>query len=176
MSGHNKFSQIKRQKEKTDAVKSKVFGKFAKLIADEARKAGANKDAPGLKAAIERARAVNMPNESIDRAIKKATAADAAVMEAVTYEAYGPGGSALIIEALTTNRNKAAQEVKAILARHGFSLAGMGAAQWAFSKNSTGWVPTTTTALEDDDISLLEKLVEELESNDDVQEVFTNAE
>ena len=175
MSGHNKWSQIKRQKEKTDGQKSKTFSKYGKLIAVEAKKAKGNREEAGLKAIIECAKAENMPNDNIERAIKKATD-NSVVMESVTYETYGPGGCAMIIEALTDNRNKAAQEIKFILSKYGFALAGIGAALWAFAKEGVVWKPTTTTALEETDIELLGKLVEELENNDEVQEVFTNAE
>ncbi len=176
MSGHNKWSQIKHKKAKTDAQKAKHFTKFSKLITDETRKAGGRKDAPGVVNAIKRAREVNMPNESIERAIKKATEAGNAAMDAITYEAYGPGGCAIIIEALTDNRNRAAQEVKHILSKNGFELASIGSASWAFEKKGTEWNPTTTIPLEDADLALLQTLVEELEDNDEVQEVFTNVE
>ncbi len=175
MSGHNKWSQIKRQKEKTDGQKSKTFSKYGKLIAVEAKKAKGNREAAGLKAIIERAKAENMPNDNIERAIKKATD-NSVVMESITYETYGPGGCAMIVEALTDNRNKAAQEIKFILSKHGFALAGIGAASWAFAKEGAIWKPTTTVPLEESDIELLGRLVEELENNDEVQEVFTNAE
>ncbi|MDO8590842.1 MAG: YebC/PmpR family DNA-binding transcriptional regulator, partial [bacterium] len=170
MSGHNKWSQIRRQKEKTDGQKSKTFSKYAKLIAVEAKKASGNRESPGLKAIIERAKAENMPNDNIERAIKKATD-NSAVLETIIYEAYGPGGCAMIIEALTDNRNKAAQEIKFILSKHGFALAGIGAASWAFAKEGIVWKPTTTMPLEEADLVLLEKLVAELEENDEVQEV-----
>lgn len=176
MSGHNKWSQIKRQKEKTDGQRSKIFSKYAKIIADAAKKAKGNKDDPSLRTAVEKAKSFNMPNDNIERAIKKATEAGAASMESITYEAYGPGGSAMIIEAMTDNRNKAAQEIKMILARNNFSLAGMGSATWAFKREGIDWKPTTTTPLGEEDIVLLEKLIDELENCDEVQEVFTNAE
>lgn|SRR3989338_4474132 len=175
MSGHNRWSQIKRQKGVTDAQKSKVFSKYGKLIAMEAKKAKGNRDAPGLRAAIINAKAENMPNETIERAIKKATESGAA-METVSYECYGPGGCAMIIEALTENRNKATQEIKFILSKHGFLLAGVGSASWAFSKEGGGWKPTTAAVLEEKNLVALEKLVSELEENDEVQEIFTNAE
>jgi len=77
---------------------------------------------------------------------------------------------------LTNNKNKAAQEVKFILSKHGFSLAGIGSATWAFEKTHDGWRPTTSIEIGEEDITLLEKLIEELENNDEVQEVYTNAE
>ncbi len=177
MSGHNKWSQIRRQKGVTDAKKSKTFSKFGRLLVIEAKKAGGNLSSPGLKAVIDRAKAENMPNDTIERALKKASTDNSAAMEAITYEAYGPGGVGIIIEALTDNRNKAAQEVKFILSKHGAALAGIGAASWAFTKAvGSGWVAQTTVPLEDADIEALGKLVDELEENDEVQEVFTNAE
>lgn len=176
MSGHNKYSKIKHIKAKTDAQKSKIFGKMVRLITVEAKKAGGNLSSPGLKAAIERAREENVPNDTIDRAVKKASTDNSAAMENVTYESYGPGGSALIVEALTENRNKTAQEMKFILSKHNCELAAIGSASWAFTKTHEGWVPQTMIPISEEDGKKLEALIEELENNDDVQDVFTNAE
>jgi len=176
MSGHNKFSKIKRLKAKTDAQKSKVFTKFAMLIQMEAKKANGNLLSPGLKAVIERAKAEDMPNENIERAIKKATGAGAEQMEEVTYEAYGPGGVAIIIEGLTSNKNRAAAEIKHILSENGTSLASSGSASWAFERTAEGWEPKTTVLVSENDTPALEKLINDLEENDDVQDVYTNAE
>ena len=176
MSGHNKWSKIKRQKEKTDAQKSKIFGKMVKLITVEAKKAGGNRQSPGLKNAIEKAKAANVPNDNIERAVKKFSEGGAA-MESITYEAYGPGGSALIIEALTDNRNKAAQEIKHILADHGYELAGIGAVTWAFVRTpNMEWEAQTTIPVSEEDGEKLSALVDALEENDEVQVVYTNAE
>ena len=90
MSGHNKWSKIKRQKEKTDAQKSKIFGKMVRFITVEAKRAGGNRNSPGLKAAIEKAKSFNVPNDNIERAIKKSSEGETQ-MESITYEAYGPG-------------------------------------------------------------------------------------
>ena len=176
MSGHNKWSKIKRQKEKTDGQKSKIFGKMVRLITVEAKKAGGNVSSPGLKSAIEKAKAMNVPNDNIERAVKKFKEGGIE-MESVVYEAYGPGGCAIVIETLTDNRNRATQEIKTILSKHGFELAGMGSATWAFSHNPGGdWVATTTVSLSETDGDKLGALVDELEENDEVQDVFTNAE
>ncbi len=175
MSGHNKWSKIKRQKEKTDAQKSKIFGKLLRSISVEARKSGGNLSAPNLRTAIEKAKSANVPNDNIDRAVKKANESDDE-MESITYEAYGPGGTAIIIEALTSNRNKAAQEIKHILSNHTLSLAQMGSATWAFEKTNEGWVPKTTAPISENDGEKLSLLIDELEENDEVQDVFTNAE
>src|SRR3989338_7574028 len=175
MSGHNKWSKIKRQKEKTDAQKSKIFGKLLRMISVEEKMAQGNPSSPSLKSAIERARAANVPVDNIERAVKKANET-AENLESIVYEAYGPGGVAIIIEALTGNRNKAAQEIKFILSRHGLALAGIGSATWAFEKTHEGWVPRNTVGVSEEDAEKLSALVDELEENDEVQEVYTNAE
>lgn len=175
MSGHNKWSQIKHKKAKTDAVKSKLYSKYAKLISAEAQKVKGDRNSASLRALIERAKSEDVPNDVIDRAVKKA-AEPGQALESIVYEAYGPGGCALIIEALTTNKNKAAQEVKHILSENGFSLAAPGSASWAFKREGAQWTPTMMVALEDADLALLEKLVGDLEENEEVQDVFTNVE
>ena len=176
MAGHSKWKQIKEKKGKTDAKRSQIFARYAKLITNEARAAKGNKDAPSLRAAIERARKENMPSDNIERAIKKATEAGGAALESILYEAYGPGGVALLIEVLTDSRNRTAGEIKHQLSENGGNLASPGAAVWAFTKGPEGWVATTTAPLEDADLERLDKLVEVLEGNEDVQEVITNAE
>jgi len=176
MSGHNKWSKIKHQKASTDAKKSKVFSKYSKLITNESKKAKGDVNSPGLAFIIDKARKENMSKDVIDRAVKKGLGNEAGSMEANTYEAYGPGGSAIIIESLTDNRNKAAQEVKHILSKNGASLAGIGAASWAFEKKNGEWIPKMTVDLSDEDLVTLEKIVDDLEDNDEVQGVFTNVE
>ena len=175
MSGHNKWSKIKHKKGAADAAKSKIFGKMAKLITNEAKIAGGNRESPGLKSAIDRAKAVSMPNDNIDRAIKRATESGAQAMEAGTYEAYGPGGCAVIITTLTDNKNRTVAEIKKLLSDNGAQLADPGAAVWAFEKSNDGTY-TATTSIDLDEVgkTKLEKLTEALEDHDDVQAVFTN--
>ncbi|MEK7175456.1 MAG: YebC/PmpR family DNA-binding transcriptional regulator, partial [Patescibacteria group bacterium] len=116
MSGHSKWSTIKHKKELTDAKKSKIFSKLVRFISVEAKLAG-GKESPGLRAAIEKAKKVNMPAENIERAIKKANESSAN-MENISYEAYGPGGVGIIIETLTDNKNRTAQDIKFILSKN----------------------------------------------------------
>ena len=178
MSGHNKWSQIKHKKDITDAKKSKIFSKLVRFISVEARLSG-GKDSPGLRAAIEKAKKVNMPKDIIEKAVKKASE-PSAHMDSIAYETYGPGGVGIIIETLTDSRNRTAQDVKHILVKNGYALAGIGSVTWAFQKEITPeglvWKPTTTVPLSDEDLELLDKLVDELEEHDDVQDVYTNAE
>lgn len=175
MSGHNKWSKIKHKKGSEDARKSRVFSKLSRLITNESKKCGGNVSSPGLVQVVELAKKENMPKDTIERAIKKGLEKDSASMESVVYETYGPGGCAIIIEGLTDNKNRAAAEVRHILSEHGFQLAGQGAASWAFVKQGNEWVPSSTVDLSDEDLSVLEKLVDKLEENEDIQNVYTNA-
>jgi YebC/PmpR family DNA-binding regulatory protein len=173
MAGHSKWAKLKHQKGKTDAQKSKAFSKLVRFISVEAKKAKGDRSSPGLRAAIEKARAANMPSDNIDRAIDKAAASGE--MEQVTYEAYGPGGVALVIEGYTDSRNRTTQEVKHLLTLHGGALAGQGAASWAFSRVEGKLEPTSTVEMNDEDGTKLSELVDALEDHDDVSEVYTNA-
>lgn len=176
MSGHNKWSKIKHKKAATDAQKSKIFSKLAKLILNESKNARGDVNSPGLKSAIEKAKKANMPSDNIERAVKKGADDNSANMEQVVYEAYGPGGVAMMIDALTDNRNKTAQEVRHLLTKNGLSIAEIGSASWAFNKVGGEFIPQTMTEISDTDGEKLSKIIEELEDNDDVQEVYTNAE
>lgn len=177
MSGHSKWSKVKHKKAASDAKKSKEFSKLVRLIKVEARKAGGDTESPGLKTVIEKAKATNMPKDNIERAVRGASEAGGADYESVTYEAYGPGGAALIIETLTDNRNRTSAEIKHIFAKRGLAIAAPGAASWAFAKDERGeWQPKQTLTLNDSDRASVDELIEELENNDDVQTVWTNAE
>lgn len=176
MSGHNKWAQIKRQKGANDAAKSNVWGKLARRITVESKKANGDANAASVRAIVERAKKENMPRENIERAIAKGVASDAAALEAITYETYGPGGAAIIIETLTDSRNRTAQEVKHLLTKNGLALAAPGSAAWAFEKTLEGWEPKTTVPLSEADHEKLVSILEQLDAHDDVEEVFTNAE
>lgn len=172
---HSQWEKKKYKKAASEAKISKLYSKLVRVITLEAKKSGGNRESPGLKVAIQKARDVDMPNDNIERAIKKATESNDQ-FERMTYEAYGPGGVGMIIEALSTNRNKAAQEIKHILSEHGTAFAGMGAVTWGFTKEDNEWTPTMTVPLSPEDTAKLEALIDELEENDEVQAVFTNIE
>ncbi len=176
MSGHNKWSKVKNKKAVTDAKKGKIYTKMARLITVEVKKAGGNINSPGVKAIVARAREYDVPNENIERALKKGGDKNAAEMEAILYEAYGPGGVAIMIEVLTDNRNKAAAEVKHILTKNGSDLAAPGSASWAFNKTAEGYIPNMSIPLSPEDSTKLDEIIEALEDNDEVQEVYTNVE
>lgn len=174
MAGHSKWAQIKRQKGANDAARSKMFGKLARRITVEAKLAGGDANAANVRTAVEKAKQANMPRENIERAVAKATT-DAAAMESVVYEAYGPGGAAVIIECLTDNKNRTLQDLKAIFAKHPLNLANPGSALWAFEKGAEGYVPTATLSLSEDDSTTLMSALELIDALDDVEDVYTNA-
>ena len=181
MSGHNKWSQIKRQKEVVDAKKSKRFSILTKNIQIEAKKAKGDRASAGLKTIIERAHAANLPNENIERAIKAATDTSNLTLETVRYEAYGPEGVAIIIEAITDNKNRSAQEIKHLLSEHNAALAAPGSAIWAFEPplagdDEMGWKPKNPCAISVETRAAFQIMIETLEARDDVQTVSLDIE
>jgi YebC/PmpR family DNA-binding regulatory protein len=173
MAGHSKWAKLKHTKGKTDAQKAKLFSKHVRIIGVELRKAKNDKNAAGVRNAVERALADNMPKDNIERALNKS---DGVELEQVTYEAYGPGGTAMVIEAMTDNRNRTVQELKHLLSLHGGSLANQGAAMWAFTKNAGGGLePMAPIELGEEDNQKVADLMEALEEHDDVNTIYTNA-
>ncbi|MBA2720328.1 MAG: YebC/PmpR family DNA-binding transcriptional regulator [Chloroflexi bacterium] len=134
MSGHSKWSTIKRAKGITDAKRGALFTKVAREISVAARQGGGDPDANyRLRLAVEKARAVNMPSDNIKRTIDKATGGgDGDQFEEIVYEGYGPGGIAILVEAATDNRNRTAAEVRSMFTKAGGQLAGSGAVAWQF--------------------------------------------
>ncbi len=115
-----------------------------------------------------------MPKDTIERAVKKGVSADMGELFEVIYEAYGPGGCAIIIEGLTDSKNRSAQEIKHLLSEHGATFAAQGAASWAFAHIGTDWVPQNMIPLSEEEGANLSQIIELLEERDDVQAVYTN--
>lgn len=136
MSGHSKWSQIKHKKSLTDVKKGKVFSKIARIISLAAKEGGTDPAANAkLRLSIEQAHSVNMPNDNIEKAIKRGGGElDGEKIEPVIYEAYGPGGVALILEGITDNKNRTAAEIKHLLDRENSKLAEAGSVLWMFDK------------------------------------------
>ena len=153
MSGHSKWSQIKRQKGANDAKRGALFTKVTREIAVAARQGGGDPEANyRLRLAIEKARAVNMPADNIKRTIDKATGGgDAEQYEEIVYEGYGPGGVAILVEAATDNRNRTASEVRAVFTKAGGQLAGSGAVAWQFERKGIVTVPSS---VDEDDVMM----------------------
>lgn len=175
MAGHSKWAQIKRKKAVTDAARSKLFSKYARLISVESKRAQGDTNDPQLRAVMERAKADNMTKDAIERAVAKGVGGDSSTLERIVYEMYGPGGVAILIETLTDSRNRTVAEIKHLVSKRGFELANPGSAQWAFQKEGDTYTATTTVKLGTSDEPALVDLLDALEEHDDVQEVFTNA-
>ncbi|MDD7363124.1 MAG: YebC/PmpR family DNA-binding transcriptional regulator [Peptoniphilus sp.] len=238
MSGHSKWHNIKNKKGKADAKRGKIFTKMARKISVAVKEGGDDPDYnPALKAAIDSAKAENMPNDNIERAIKKAAGGDDnANYESVTYEGYGPSGVAVMVQCLTDNRNRTAPDVRHAFDKHGGNLGTDGSVAFLFEKkgqlgialddsadpeavemdaieagaedirredggievltepddygavrkaleekgydfviSEITFIPQTTTVLDDfEDREKMRKLIDQLEENDDVQEVYHN--
>ena len=237
MSGHSKWNNIKRKKEKTDAAKAKIFTKMGREIAVVVKQGGPNPaENSKLKDVIAKAKAANVPNENIERIIKKAAGeGDATNYEELVYEGYGPNGVAVIVETLTDNRNRTAGEMRHYFDKCGGNLGQSGSVMFMFDRrgqiaieaeglqedtvmedaleagaedfnfdgdvfvidtdpNEMGnvrdaleekgytfvsaevaYVPQTTTVIDDEDaVAKMEKLIDLLEENDDVQEIWHN--
>ena len=155
MSGHSKWSTIKRQKGVNDSKRSAMFTKVAREVAVAARAGGGDPDANyRLRLAVEKARAINMPADNIKRAIEKATGGgDEVQYEEIVYEGYGPGGVAVLVEAATDNRNRTAAEVRSIFVKAGGQLAGSGAVAWQFEPR--GLITVARGKLDADEVALM---------------------
>lgn len=239
MSGHSRWAQIKHKKALSDAKKGTLFSKIVRLLMVAAKEKGGDPAMnPKLRMAVEKAKAIGMPKDNIARAIERgSSAAEAGALQEVLYEAYGPGGAALLIQGVTDNKNRTTNEIKHILSEYGGKLAGEGSVEWLFEKyaavdipekknviprdeltlalidagaadlrdyeegltaylapqsvesfqevlakkNITSeesyidYLPKTPLALNAEDLVALEKLVARLDDNDDVQEIYTNA-
>lgn len=175
MSGHNKWTQIKHKKGAEDAKRSKLFSMLVKSITVEARKSAGNREAPSLKATITRAKEANMPADNIERAVEKGLGGGADSLEEVIYEAYGPGGVALLIVGLTDNKNRTTPEIKHLLSQHGVNLSPQGATQWAFVKNGEDWQAQNPLPLSPTDQEKFDELLEALSDHEDVKNIYHNA-
>ena len=174
MSGHSKWSTIKRKKGAADEKRGKIFSRLAKEISMAARSGGDPAGNPRLRAVLLAARAENMPKENIERAIKKGTGELPGVTyEEMRYEAYGPSGVAIIIDIVTDNKNRTVAEIRHLLTRNGGTMAESGAVSWNFEQK--GIIAIPKDACSDDD--MLEKAIdagaEDVDSSGDVHEVTT---
>ena len=182
MAGHSKWNNIKNRKGAVDAKRAKEFAQVSKLIRI-AVKEGKSDNAefnPRLRLLLDKARAVNMPREKIDRAIErgKGTTKGGAVLHEVLYEGYGPAGVAVLVQAVTDNPTRTSAEVRYVFSRNGGSLAGPNAAQFLFQRagDGTSFTPLMPQPVAGNELAQLHDLLEALDQLDDVEEVFHTAE
>ena len=179
MSGHNKWSKIKNAKASNDAANSKIFSKIGREIAVAVKLGGGDPNSnPRLKTIIAKARSVNMPNDNINRSIKKALGEGSNVnYESIVYEGYGPAGSAIIVYALTDNKNRTASEVRHIFDKFGGSLGATGCVSYLFDKKGS-IIVLKGVGISEDDIMMhaIEAGGDDVEICDDYYQVYTSPE
>ncbi len=183
MSRHSHFSTIKHKKALTDAKRSNIFSKVTRQLLVAVKEKGGDPETNSkLKLAIEQARAVNMPSENIERAIKKGTGELAGEkLEEVLFEAYGPGGIAIIIEGITDNKNRTLGEIKQILNQHGGKLVTEGSVKWLFGRkgcitiNPDGQAPMLNSR-EDLELKAIESGAEEIYWDNEILDIYTKPE
>ena len=178
MSGHSKWHSIKHKKGATDAKRGKLFTKFIKEITVAARTGGGDPDANArLRKAILDAKAGNMPNDTIDRAVRRGTGAEEGVnYEEITYEGYGPGGVALLIESVTDNRNRTVAEIRHMFSKNGGNLGEAGSVGWLFEKK--GYIVVDKAAKPEEELFdiAIEAGADDLRDDGDNFEIITSPE
>ena len=174
MSGHSKWSTIKRQKGATDAKRGQLFTKLAREIVLAAREGGGDVSFnPRLRLAVQRARDSNMPVENIERAIKRATGSDGggAQMAEMVYEGYGPGGVAILLQVVTENRNRAAADVRSTMSRNGGNLGEAGCVAWLFNTKGVLTVEVPQEQAEEVALKAIDEGAEEFSIEEDFLEI-----
>jgi len=176
MSGHSKWKTNKGKKMVADAKKGAAYTKVIKEITSLARSGGGNPDTnPSLRTAIAKAREINMPSENVKMAIKRGTGElPGIVYETVMYEAYGPGGVAILIEALTDNKNRATAELRNIISKKNGNMAGAGSVSWMFTKKGYFLIEKTQAAEEELMNLVLDAGAEDFKSDDKNYEIYTS--
>src|SRR6266550_1840839 len=191
MSGHSKWSSIKHKKGAADAKRGKLFSKLSRAIIVAAKEGGSDPSGNlALQNAIEKARSYSMPKDNIERAIARGSGADsdAQAFETVVYEGYGPSGVAVIVEALTDNRNRTASDVRHAFDKFDGNLGTSGAVAWLFERRGVVVVPadgvdaaeltmvpkTTVEVADESAAKKILRLIDQLEESDDIQDVYAN--
>lgn len=174
MSGHSKWKQIKRQKESSDIKKGQLFSKIIHAITVASKEDGGDPETNfKLRLAIEKARGINMPQDNIDRAIKKATEGSGSPVESVIYEAYGPGGVALLIETLTDNHNRTTGEIKNTLSKNGGRLGAANSVKWLFEEKGVITVDPQGKKEEEIELNAIDAGAEDVQSEGNEVTILT---
>jgi len=176
MSGHSKWSQIKRQKGAADVKRGNLFTKMTREVMVAAKQGGPDPEANfRLRLAVDRARAANMPKDSIQRAIDRATGGgEGAQLESIVYEVYAPGGVSVLIEATTDNRNRTASEVRATLGRHNGKLGEAGSVQWLFEQKGVIEVDAPRGKVDEIELAAIDAGAEDVETEGSLVTIYTS--
>ncbi len=175
MSGHSHWSSIKHQKGREDAKRSKAFSKISRLISVAAREGGGDPEKnPKLRQALDKAKDFNMPKDNIERAVKRGTGEiEGGRLENVTYEAYGPGGIAVIIEGITDNKNRTLEEIKQILNQNKGKLADEGSVRWLFERKGVITIDPQEKDKEEIELSAIDSGAEDIYAVDNLIDIYT---
>lgn len=176
MSGHSKWHSIKHKKGIADAKRGKIFTKHAKLIAIAARGGDDSEMNPNLRSAIENAKADNVPNANIDKAIKKGSGQDkgATALEEIMYEGYGPSGTAILIEAITDNKNRSLTNIKTTMSRNGGNLGAAGSVAWMFNRKGVIMAKAPSLSVEEAELLAIDAGAEDLTLENGQFEIVTH--
>ena len=178
MSGHSHFSTIKRKKEVTDKKRGQMFSRLARVITVAAKEKGGDPETnPGLRLAIEKAKEFNMPKDNIERAIKKGTGELAGEeLHEVVFEAYGPGGTALIIEGITDNKNRTLGDIKLAISQHNGKLANEGSVRWMFERKGCITINLTSQNKNTEELELLaiDAGAQDVKQQGEMLDIYTN--
>ncbi|MFC6315565.1 YebC/PmpR family DNA-binding transcriptional regulator [Lapidilactobacillus achengensis] len=178
MSGHSKWHNIQGRKNAQDSKRGKIFQKLSRELYMAAKSGDPDPaNNPSLRLVMDKARAANMPKDNIERAVKKAQGGDGANYEEVTYEGYAPGGVAILVEALTDNKNRTASSVRVAFTRNGGNLGATGSVSYMFDRR--GYIAIDRTTTDADEDQMLEDVMDaggdDLQTSDDVYEIYTDA-
>ena len=175
MSGHSKWAQIKRSKGAADVKRGALFSKLSKKISIAVKEGGSGDPAHNIKlrAAIEKAKEVSLPNDNIDRAIKKGLGEGGAMIEPVIYEGYGPFGTAFLIEAATDNKNRTVSNIKHLLTKHGGNLGGPGSVSWQFQARGQILVERDSADLSALELTAIDVGAEDVRESAEGLEIYT---
>lgn len=178
MSGHSKWSTIKRKKGAVDAKRAKVFTKLIRELTVAARSGGGDEESnPGLRSAVQNAKGANMPLDTITRAIRRGSGDEpGTTYESAVYEGYGPGGVAIIVETLSDNKNRTVSEVRHAFSKQNGSLAEKGAVSWMFGQKGLIEVDASTIGEEDLMMAVMDAGGEDIQEADEVYEILTSIE
>jgi len=177
MSGHSKWKQIKRQKGALDEKKGKIFSKLIRAVTIAAKESGPDPATNfKLRLAIEKARAANMPQDNIERAVKKATGEGSGQIESILYETYGPGGIALLVEALSDNRNRTTSEIKNILAKNNGRLGEANSVRWLFEEKGVITIDPESKSKDEIELVAIDAGAEDIQADENEITVITKKE
>lgn len=177
MSGHSKWSTIKHKKALTDAKRGKLFSKISRMISVAVKEKGPSPDTNlGLRLALEKAKEANMPADNVQRIIKKYSGGEGEKLEEVQFEGYGPGGIALIIDAITDSRNRTSQEIRHLLSSHGGSLGTPGSVLWMFDRKGEIVVSLNGKNRDEAELAAIDAGAEDVEERGDRLAVLTKPE